>query len=201
MIKKIGINSFNMNKKTVIFVTSNRYKSQAAKIALKGAGIKLVQKKIETPEIQDESVEEVAVFSAAWAASILNKPVIVSDGGCYIEVLNGFPGPFIKYINKWLSAKDLLKMMSGKKNRRVVWIGCVACCEPNKKPFADVHKYKGTLAFKPGKNIYRKDYGWIDTLFIPDGHKKPISELTNKDYMKFWGNDSGLVKIIKKAGF
>jgi len=187
-----------MDKKTIIFVTGNDYKFQAAKIALKDAGIKLVKKRLETPEIQDESVEEVAAFSAAWAANILKKPVIVSDGGCYIEALNGFPGPFVKYINKWLSSEDLLKMMSGKKNRRVVWIGCIAYCEPNKKPLTDVNKYKGKLALKPGKNIYRKDYSWIDTLFIPDGYKKPISELSNKDYIEFWGNDSGLVKIIKK---
>ncbi len=135
-----------MNKKIIFFVTDNYYKFQAAKVALKNTGISLIQKKIEVPEIQDESVEKIAAFSANWAANILRKPVIVSDGGCYIEALNGFPGPFIKYINKWLSPEDLLKIMSGKKNRRVVWISCVAYCEPNKKPIVDIEKYNGKLA-------------------------------------------------------
>ena len=190
-----------MSKEALIFVTGNHYKFQIAEVALENIGVKLIQKKLETPEIQSESVEEVALFSADWAANILNKPVIVSDGGFYIEALNGFPGPFIKYINKWLSPEDLLKMMSGKKNRRATWIGCIAYCEPDKKPLADIHKNEGRLALKPGKSIYRKDYGWIDTLFIPDGFRKSISELPNEDYIKFWSNNSNLVKIIKKARF
>lgn len=57
------------NKKELIFVTGNRYKFQVAKLALKGTGINLIQKKLEVPEIQDESVEEVAIFSAVWAAN------------------------------------------------------------------------------------------------------------------------------------
>ena len=188
-----------MNKKTIIFVTGNHYKFQAAKIALKNTGISLIQKRMEVPEIQDESVEKIAMFSASWAANILKKPVIVSDGGFYIEASNGFPGPFIKYINKWLSPKDLLKIMSGKKNRRVVWVGCVAYCEPNKKSIVDIEKYNGKLALKPGENIYRKNYGWIDTLFIPDGHKKPLSEWSTKNYIKFWGHKTRWIKIIKKV--
>lgn len=185
-------------RKTIIFVTGNYYKFKAAKIALKNTGINLVQKNMDVPEIQNESVEKIAAFSAKWAANILRKPVIASDGGYYIEALNGFPGPFIKYINKWLSPKDLLKIMSGKKNRRAAWLGCIAYCEPNKKPIVDIEKFNGKLALKSGKNIYRKDYGWIDTLFIPDGHKKPLSELSIEDYIKFWGNDIGWIKIIKK---
>ncbi len=115
-----------MNQKTIIFITGNHYKFQVTKIALKNTKIRLVQKKMDVTEIQDESVEKIAKFSASWAANILKKPVIVSDGGCYIKALNGFPGPFVKYINKWISPKDLLKIMSSKKNRRVVWVGCVA---------------------------------------------------------------------------
>src|SRR3989344_556765 len=115
-----------MYKKEIIFVTGNKYKFRVAQKSLMGSGFKLVQKKLETPEIQSDLVEEVSAFSAKWAANILKKPVVVSDGGCYIEALNGFPGPFIKYINKWLSAGDLLNLMKGKKNRRVFWRDCLA---------------------------------------------------------------------------
>lgn len=188
-----------MKNKTIIFVTGNNYKLRAAKAALKNSGIKLIQKKIGLPEIQDESVKKIAAFSASWAANILKKPVMVSDGGFYIKALNGFPGPFIKYINKWFSPTDLLRIMSGKKNRRVVWVCCMAYCEPNKRALASVEEYKGWLALKSGKNIYRKDYGWIDRLFIPDGQKKPISEMSDPDYIRFWGNDPGLIKIMNKV--
>lgn len=186
-----------MNCKKIIFVTGNDYKFKAAKVALEGLGVELVRKNIDLPEIQDESVEEVAKFSARWAANLLKKPVMVSDGGCYIEALNGFPGPFIKYVNKWLSPEDLLMVMSKKKNRRVVWIGCLAYCENGGEPITDVQKYRGSLSFKKGENIYRKGYSWIDALFVPEGYKKPLSELPTNNYLKFWGNDAGLVRMAK----
>lgn len=178
-----------MFKKEIIFVTGNKYKFQVAQRSLTSSGFKLVQKKLETPEIQSDSVEKVAAFSARWTADILKKPVAVSDGGCYIEALNGFPGPFIKYINKWLSASDLLNLMREKKNRRVFWRDCLAYCEPGKKPKTFICDFEsGIIAKKPGTQKYRRDYGWIDTLFILKGYSKPLSEWPDKEYLNFWSS-------------
>jgi len=113
-----------MNPKIIVFVTSNSYKLQIAKRAFNGSGLKLVQKKLKVPEIQDESVEKVAAFSARWASNVLKMSVVVSDGGCYIEALKGFPGPFIKYVSRWFSAEDLLQIMRGKKIG--AWYGKIA---------------------------------------------------------------------------
>ena len=190
-------------EKKIIFVTGNVYKFQVAEKTIQGGNIKLIQKKLETPEIQSESVEEVAAFSAMWAADVFKKPVVVSDGGCYIETLKGFPGPFIKYINAWLSANDLLVVMKGKKNRKVTWKDCLAYCEPGEKPKTFVCYFEGTIAQKAGKVIFRKEYGWIDFLFIQTGHSKTLSELPMEEYLGFWSNpkkyDSWerLVKYLK----
>ena len=178
-----------MNSKTIVFITNNSYKFQIAKTVLNDSGVKLTQKKLGVPEIQNESVERVAAFSARWASTILKKSVAVSDGGCYIEALNGFPGPFIKYINQWLCAQDLLRIMHDKRNRRVVWKDCLAYCEPGKEPVTFVSYFRGKFARKAGENPYRKNYGWIDTLFVPEGFTKPLSELPTKEYLRFWGND------------
>lgn len=85
---------------SIFFITGNAYKFQIAQEALAGDGIELIQKELETPEIQSISIEEIASFSANWASNLLKESVIVSDAGYYIEAFNGFPGPFIKYINK-----------------------------------------------------------------------------------------------------
>ncbi len=186
-----------MNPKIIVFVTGNSYKFRIARGVLNDGAFKLVQRKLRVPEIQDESVEKIAAFSARWASNILKKPVIVSDGGCYIEALKGFPGPFIKYINKRLSAKDLLGIMRDKKNRRVIWKDCLAYCEPNKKPAIFVTNFKGKITQKAGKNIYRKNYGWIDSLFIPQGFIKPLSELPTKEYLEFWSNNGNYNSLQK----
>ncbi|MEK7487861.1 MAG: non-canonical purine NTP pyrophosphatase [Patescibacteria group bacterium] len=189
--------------KEVIFVTGNKYKFQVAQKATRGGAIKLIQKKLETPEIQAESVEDIAAFSAMWAADVLKKPVVVSDAGCHIDALNGFPGPFIKYIDAWLTPRDLLNTMKGKKNRKVVWKDCLAYCEPGKKPKALTCYFKGTLAQKAGKMIFRKEYGWMDRLFVPAGYPKTLSELPTEEYLAYWAdqksNDSWqkLIRYLK----
>ncbi len=191
------------SKKTIFFITGNSYKFQIARDILRGSAIKLVQGKLEVPEIQDESVERVASFSARWACDVLKNPVLVSDGGCYIEALNGFPGPFIKYINKWLSARDLLSIMGNKRNRGVVWKDCLAYCEPGGKTATFMSYFKGKIAKESGRSLYRKKYSWMDTLFIPEKLSRPLSELPDEEYLDFWVNNKNnnswrkLIKSIK----
>ena len=108
----------------VVFITGNEYKYEQAKAALKETDIELIRQKIDTPEIQSTKVEEVAAYSSKWASEKLNLPVVLTDSGYYFEALNGFPGPFIKYVNQWFSAQDFLNLMSGKQNRKV----CVTQC-------------------------------------------------------------------------
>lgn len=193
-----------MSKTMIIFVTGNKYKFQIAKQASKSSSFKIIQKKLDIPEIQSESVEEIAAFSTKWASDKLKKPAVVSDGGCYIEALNGFPGPFIKYINKWFSVEDMLRLMDGKKNRRVVWKDCLAYCESGKEPITFTDYTKGMIAEKAGAHKYRKSYSWVDSLLIIQGLGRPLSELPAKKYLEIWGGDkrkNNWQKIFKYLKF
>jgi len=190
----------NKTMKTITFVTGNSYKFKVAKKAVGDSGIHLKQKKLHTPEIQSDSVEEIAEFSARWASDVLKRPVVVSDGGCFIEALGGFPGPYIKYVDQWFTHDDLLRLMRNKKNRRVIWKDCLAYCEPGRKPMVFTSVFKGTLAQKPGKNPYRKYYGWPDALYVPDGFSRSLSELPTEEYLAYWSNEkeyTGWQKLMK----
>ena len=85
-----------LNMKPIFSITGNAHKFQIAQGTLVGAGIELIQKELETPEIQSTSIEEIASFSAKWASDLLKEPVIVSDAGYHIEALNGFPRAIYK---------------------------------------------------------------------------------------------------------
>lgn len=85
---------------------------------------------MDTPEIQSQSVEEVSKYSALYAAKKLNTPVIKSDVGYYIEELNGFPGPFLKYINNMLTSEDIIKLMVDKHNRPIKLKECLTYATP-----------------------------------------------------------------------
>ena len=52
----------------MVFVTSNKGKVTVLRKALEPFGIKVVQKKLKTPEIQELGVSKVAEFSAKFAA-------------------------------------------------------------------------------------------------------------------------------------
>lgn len=184
--------------KQIIFVTKNKYKFQVAQKLLKGSGLGLVQKKLDTPEIQSDSLEEVAAFSARWVSSVLNSPVVVSDAGCSIEALKGFPGPFIKYVNQWLSMADMLRLMKGKTNRRIIWKECIAYCEPGKKPALFCSTVSGKISKTIGKNLYRKTYGGIDAIFIPEGRTRPASEMPTKEYLDLWSKNDNWKRLAER---
>ena len=157
----------------IVFVTGNNLKFEVAQKSLKPYGIKLVQRRIDTPEIQSTDVGEVASYSAKWACERLELPVVVTDAGYYIKALNGFPGPFIKYINKWFNASDILKLMEGKGNREVEVKDGLAYCEPGKESVVFFGVFKGKIAMAAGK----KGTTPINEVFIPEGYDKVESDV------------------------
>jgi XTP/dITP diphosphohydrolase len=172
--------------KIIHFITQNKYKIEIAKTALQGLNISIVPNNIATPEIQSFSVEEVADYSAKWAANKLNAPVMVSDAGFFIEALNGFPGPFIKYINKWLGPDDFLNLMRGKSNRKVIHKDCLAFCRPDHEPVHFVSESSGTIGWHVGKSGYTS----MASIFIFEGQSKPQSELSDEEVVSFFAKNN-----------
>ena len=77
--------------KEITYVTGNWAKIESARQYLEPLGIKVSNIKMETNEIQADSVEEVAKHSAKEASDILKKDVLKNDTGLYVDALNGFP--------------------------------------------------------------------------------------------------------------
>lgn len=171
---------------TLVYVTGNELKFKVTQQALQGSGISLERKALNTPEIQSTHVEEIAEWSSVWASQHLNQPVVVMDAGYYIEALNGFPGPFIKFVNEWFSADDYLNLLKGKSNRRVIIRDCLAYCCPNEKPTVFCQLHHGEIAMKPGKENGTS----IDQIFIPEGFSNPISEIPPDELLTYWSNAS-----------
>lgn len=169
---------------TLIYVTGNNVKYDVALKAFTNTGIVLLQKKLATPEIQSKSVQEVAMYSVSWASKELNQPVIVTDAGFYIEALNGFPGPFIKFVNEWFSADDFINLMKGKTNRTIIIQDCLAYCYPGEEPVVFTGSYQGELAKQPSE----KSGTPIEKLFIPEGFDVPISDIPIEKMISYWSN-------------
>ena len=76
----------------LIYLTTNPNKVNEANEFFEkkyGFNIEIVNPDFEIIEIQAETCSKVAAFSAEYAANKLNKPVLKSDSGLYIDALGG----------------------------------------------------------------------------------------------------------------
>lgn len=154
--------------KEIVMATGNVGKWEIAKDIFGSYNLKLLREKIDTPEIQSSSVEEVSLHSAKYAAEKLNKPVIKSDVGYYIEELGGFPGPFVKFINEMLKPEDILNMLDGKENRKIILKECLTYYEPGKEPVQFISEEEANISnYKAGEG------STFDQILILKGFDKP----------------------------
>lgn len=181
--------------KKIYFVTTNNYKFQKFSQALDVESIELEQLSEETPEIQAANNQEIAAFSAEWAANKFNLTVIKEDVGLYFEVLKGFPGPYLNQIEKWIETDGFINVMAGKENRLAYWEYAISYCEPNKSPVTFYTHQKGSIATEArGKSGY-----YADKIFIPEGQDKTIAELLDENkYIRNENHYSQLKKYLSE---
>lgn len=180
--------------KKITYVTGNWAKIKSARQILEPLGFEVEQIKMDVPELQDDSIENVAKFSAKWASDELKCTVLKNDTGLCIEALNGFPGPYTHYADDTIGEDGVLKLLKGVENRKAYFIECLAYCEYGKDPVIFKAITNGTIAKrKSGK------YGWTwDFIFIPEGQSKTLGCYDDSIRFKYWNTNSydELVKYL-----
>lgn len=104
----------------LLFVTSNELKFIHAQHMLEQFGITLTRQHFDLQELQSESGEEIARHKAEQAYAEFKQPLVVNDDSWSIPGLNGFPGPYMKSINHWLTNEDFLNLTRPLKDRRII---------------------------------------------------------------------------------
>lgn len=180
--------------KHIYFVTQNNYKFQKFQEVVNTPNFYFEQISISTPEIQAENNQAVADYSAQWAANKLNSAVICEDVGLYIHAYNGFPGPYLSQVEKWLNTSGFIKLMNGIKDRSAYWEYAISYCEPNAKPICFSTIHKGNIAHKASGTK-----GWCaDKIFIPDSNNKTIAQLLDEDlYVRNRDHYENLIKHLE----
>lgn len=113
------------SKDTVYLATGNPIKIVEMNAAIKDSGKQLSFAKVDVSEIKSDSILEIVKDKCIKSYSILKSPVICTDGGIFIEALNGFPGENSKQAAKKLGVKYLLKLLEGENNRKAVRRNCI----------------------------------------------------------------------------
>lgn len=174
----------------ITLVTGNWAKIEQAKKFLEPAGFEVDNVKMDTIEIQADSIEEVAKYSAKWASEQLKKNVVKNDTGIVIEALKGFPAAYTHYVQDTIGEEGILKLMEGIENRKAKFVQALAFCEYGKEPVVFTSETEGTISFKKEGN-----YGWCwDFIFIPKGQTKTLGCFQDEERLKMW-NDTGYVQL------
>lgn len=174
----------------ITLVTGNWAKIAQAKGYLEPLGFEIDNVKMETPEIQADSIEEVALYSAKWASDQLKCSVVKNDTGIMIKSLKNFPAAYTHYVEDTLGVEGILKLMKGIEDREACFIQALAFCEYGKDPVVFTSVTKGSISRrKQGK------YGWSwDFIFIPDGQTKTLGSFPDDVRLKLW-KDTGYIQL------
>ncbi len=126
------------------YITSNQQKIRIAQKYLDPLNVPIEGKHLDLIEVQSDDIAHIAAEKAKQAYAVIKQPLFVNDAGWYITALNGFPGPYMKYMNDWLKAEDILDMMRKHDDREVIFreVVCYAD-EHGVQPF--IGEVKGTV--------------------------------------------------------
>ena len=174
------------------FITGNKGKFSEVKEKLQSIDIKIIQKDLGYPEIQADSLEEVAKYGVDHIKKGFNEPFILEDAGIFIDVFDGFPGVFSKYVYYTIGLKGILKLLDGVDNRGAVFRSVYAYSEPDKIPLFFIGECKGSIT--------RKEKGTggfgYDPIFIPEGKSITFAEMKRKEKNMISHRGKALAQLI-----
>ncbi len=162
------------------FLTGNKNKVIEAEKRLGPLGFDIIQENLQPPEIQADTLEEVALFSAKWAEPYAKKPFFLEDSGFFVDSLNGFPGVYSAYVFRTLGYMGILRLLEGVEKRCARFVAIIAYHDGEViRMFRG--EVLGTVTREPrGGN----GFGY-DPIFIPEGSSRTFAEMDTEEKGRF----------------
>jgi XTP/dITP diphosphohydrolase len=180
--------------KKLYFISGNLGKIQEAKEKFAGIGIEIIQKNIGYPEIQANTLEEVALYGSENIRNRFDEPFILEDAGLFIDAFKGFPGVYSAYVYFKIGCEGILKLMKDIKDntRNAIFRSVYSYCELNRKPVIFVGECNGKISKSCIGN-----YGFgFDPIFIPAGEKRTFAQMDINEKNNYSHRGKSLQKLI-----
>lgn len=157
----------------IFLATSNLGKVKEFREKLINSDITIDHVEIPYPEIQSDSLEEIAKFGAKFLVNKINEIVTVEDSGLFINNLKGFPGPYSKHTFYTIGCEGIIKLLEGIEDRNAYFESVIGYCQPGKVPITFKGRCVGRIAKK------QKGTGGFgyDPIFIPNGSKITFGQM------------------------
>lgn len=180
--------------KTIYFITSNNGKFIEANKKLSSIDIRLIQKMFSYPEIQANTLKEVACFGIEYLKKKCRYPFFIEDAGLFINYLYGFPGVYSSYVFQTIGCHGILKLLEDATEikRDAVFRSIIAYVASDQQPVFFKGECPGRIA-----NIRKGDYGFgYDPIFIPTGELRTFAEMGVDEKNSFSHRGKSLEKLM-----
>lgn len=162
--------------KRITFVTGNAGKARELAQQLAPLGIAVDQDKRGYPEIQADTLGEVAEAGAAHLlASGLKPPFLLEDSGLFIAALRGFPGVYSRHTLDTVGCAGVLRLM------RDVEAEMRTAAFRSHLLYVDAagrrHSFEGTCAGRIAEVAAGSAGFGFDPIFAPRGHTRTFAEM------------------------
>ncbi len=166
----------------LLFATSNKGKITSMRKRLNPLGIRVTQVELDLIEPQADTCMEISLIKARQAFEQLTRPVLVDDSAFHIPALNGFPGPYVKYVLHTIGGKGIIKLSEDITDRHSYFEGTLTYMFGNNtfKQFSDQSEVG--IVTEQFQGPIRKD-AWSElwNIFMPYGSTKVLAELDEHD--------------------
>jgi len=169
----------------LVMVTSNPAKALTAAGHLAAYGLAVEHTQLDLDEIQSVSVAEVALHKARQAYARLRRPVIVEDGGFFIDGLGGFPGALAKAATSMLGLDGLIKLAGLTGTRAAHFESALVYIDAAGEQAFTSTGPSGTVARQPAGHTRPGAWSVLWDIWIPPGADRPVSALSDQDYAAY----------------
>jgi XTP/dITP diphosphohydrolase len=161
----------------ITFVTGNAGKADELRRQLAPLGIAVDQDARGYPEIQADSLAEVAEAGARHLLDAgLTPPFLLEDSGLFVAALRGFPGVYSRHALDTLGCAGLLRLLQDVEHEmrsaafqaHLLYVDAAGA----------MHGFDGTCAGRIAPRAAGQDGFGFDPVFVPRGHDRTFAQMT-----------------------
>ncbi len=163
--------------KTLLYATGNPGKVDSLQDVL-GSEFHVVQIDLTLIEPQFDSVDAIAKDKARQAFEQAKEPIVVQDSGFVIPSLEGFPGPYTKYVLETIGVEGILKLVG--EDRYCFFHECLAYADES-----GIHLFQtqilGSLTRTVQGPAKERESSALWRVFVPEYQCRTISEMSDAE--------------------
>jgi XTP/dITP diphosphohydrolase len=163
--------------KTLTFVTGNAGKVRELAALVAEHGFTVVQDDGGYPEIQAETLAEVAQAGAKALLGRIRPPFLLEDSGLFVDALNGFPGVYSRHALDTIGCAGLIRLLDGAASRAAEFRAHLLYVDQQGALHGFDGACSGTIAPSPSG---ASGFGF-DPIFRPAGSARTFAEMSAEE--------------------